>query len=875
MFKVALKGLLTRKWRLLATSLSVVLGVAFVTGTLLLSSSLTSSITEVVSLSDKGLSVLVRSTTKIPDDGGGAGDRRVRLKAELVDDIGKVGGVRVVGGSISADAIPVDRNNKRIGSSFGPPTIVNNWLEDFDLSGVKVTSGRAPAASGEVVVSFKTAESAKLAIGDTIRMVAGTSGSTEPTPFTIVGIGGIGPDGTEATLATVFEMTTADAQQLAGSPGEFDSIRIAADDGVSQDELRDRVAEALPAQTEAITGATYVDEQVDQISTGLSQFTTFVVVFGYIALFVGAFVIYNTFSIVTAQRTREVALLRAIGANRRQVLGSILIEAVITGVIGGIIGVVLGQGIAVGLGSLLGIDRTDTLTPGIVLEGLVLAVILTVISALLPAVRATRVPPIAALGELGVDRSELSWSRKVFGSIFLLAGIGLVSAADLEAFEDPLIWVGVGAALLMVAVVVIGPVFAGRLARLIGAPVRAAFGTPGRLATDNASRNPKRTITTAVALTIGVTLIMVIAVLASSIKGLLDTANQQGFSKLDAIVDPGDFNAGFSPALTDELRALPQVGALAELRLTQVRLLNGKGADDARSAEGTDNKDGIPVGVDDLVAGIDPSTYLSLIDLGERDPAGAEPGDGEVLVRKQYASDNGWKVGDTVRAYTAPTFSTSGPQTWKVLGLFENQVGPQAMYLNLATFEKNAVPASNVDRTLFAKAATGTSADQLRSALGDALAGNPLAQVTNIADYAKQQTELFDLFLTFIYALLSLAVIIAVIGLVNALSLSVFERTREIGLLRAVGMSRTQLRRTIRWESAIVSVLGTVLGLAIGIALAISFVYAIGDPQLKAVLPWTTIITIVVLGILAGVVAAAWPAWRASDKDILAAIGSE
>lgn len=873
MIKVALKGLLARKFRLLATSLSVVLGVAFVTGTLLLSSSLTSSITDVVSLGDKGLSVLVRSTTKIPDDGGGSGERRLRVPASVVEQVGKVDGVRIAGGAIAANAIPIDKNNKRIGSSFGPPTIIQNWNDDFAISGLKVTSGHAPTASGEVLVSFKTATDANLAIGDTIRMASGTSASDAPTPFTIVGMGGVGPDGTEATTATVFELTTQDVQKLAGVTDEFDAVRVAAEDGVSQGELRDRIADALPAATEAVTGQTYIDEQVDQISSGLSQFTTFIVAFGYIALFVGAFVIYNTFSIVTAQRTREVALLRAIGANRRQVLGSILIEAVITGFLGGLIGVALGQLIAIGLGGLLDIDQIDGLTPGIVIQGLLLAIIITMISALLPAIRATRVPPIAALGELGVDRSGLSTSRKVFGSLFLLGGIALVAAADLEAFDSPLTWVAVGAGMLMVSVVVIGPVFAGPLARLIGAPVRAVYAMPGKLASDNASRNPKRTITTAVALTIGVTLIMIIAVLASSIKGLLDTANTTGFARLDAIVSSDDFNAGFSPSLAEKLKALPEVGSLAELRLTQLRLVNGTAADDARKADGTE-KDGIPVGVDDLVAGIDPSTYLPLIDLGAETPPDPTIGNDEVLVRQKFASDNGWKLGDVVEAYTAPTFPTSGIQKWKIVGFFENQVGPQAMYLNLDTFTRNAVPASNVDRTLFVKAEAGTSPDQLRSALSSAVADNPLAQVTSVADFAEQQTQLFDLFLTFIYALLSLAVIIAVIGLVNALSLSVFERTREIGLLRAVGMDRVQLRKAIRWESAIVSVLGTALGLIIGIALAVSFVYALGDSQLKPVLPTTTIVVIVVLGILAGVIAAAWPAWRASSKDVLSAIGS-
>ena len=873
MIKVALKGLLARKWRLLATSISVVLGVAFVSGTLLLSNSLTTSITDVVSLSDKGLSVLVRSTTKIPDDGGNTGEQRVRVPASLVETVGKVDGVRIAGGAISVNAIPIDKNNKRIGSSFGPPTLILNWNDDFALSGIKVTSGHAPTADGEVLVSFKTAADAKLAIGDTIRMAAGTSASTTPTPFTIVGIGGVGPDGTKATSATVFEMTTADVQKLAGVTDEFDAVRLVAVDGVSQGELRDRVAAVLPDATEAITGQAYIDDQVNQISSGLSGITTAIVAFGYIALFVGAFVIYNTFSIVTAQRTREVALIRAVGASRRQVLGSILIEAVITGFIGGLIGVALGQVIAIGLGGLIGIDDIQAVSPGIVTQGLLLAIIITLVSALVPAIRATRIPPIAALGELGVDRSGLSNSRKVFGSLFLLGGIALVTAADLEAFDTPLTWVAVGAGMLMVAVVVIGPVFAGPLARFIGAPVRAIYGMPGKLASDNASRNPKRTITTAVALTIGVTLIMVIAVLASSVKGLLDTANSTGFAKLDAIVSSDDFNAGFSPTLTDKLRALPEVGSLAELRLTQLRVVNGTKADDARTADGTE-KDGIPVGVDDLVAGIDPAAYLPLIDLGTLTPAAPTIGNDEVLVRQQYATDNGWKVGDTVQAYTAPTFPTSGIQKWKIVGFFENQVGPQAMYLNLDTFTRNAAPASNVDRTLFVKAKSGTSPDQLRTALSSAVTDNPLAQVTSVADFAKQSTQLFDIFLNVIYGLLSLAIIIAVIGLVNALSLSVFERTREIGLLRAVGMSRTQLRKAIRWESAIVSVLGTVLGLIIGIALAISFVYALGEPQLKPVLPTFTIITIVVLGILAGVVAAAWPAWRASDKDILGAIGS-
>lgn len=878
MLRFALKGIWARKWRLLATAVSIVMGVAFITATGLLSDTLDSAVSDLISSSLKGTDSVVRSTAKMGEGTGPQVTDRATIPGTLLDTVRATDGVRAAEGFVFAGVVALDPSGGRIGSSFGPPAILSNWVDDEPLMGQTLLQGAAPTGDGEAVIDVASAKDEGITIGQTISLILPASGSPAPVPYRVTGLAGIADQGEKSTGSLFVMVDTATAQRLTARVGAFDVITVAARDGVSQEQLTDSIRGRLPSNTEAITGEAYTQEQRDLVSSALGGLTTAIGAFGYIALFVGAFVIYNTFSIVAALRTRELALVRAVGGSRRQVLVSMLLEALAVGLLSGLAGLTAGWLLALVakplVSKLFPVDSIAPLSGSIVAQAMFVAVVVTVLSALIPAIRTTRIPPIAALGEIAVDRSGLSRLRLVFGSLFALAGVGLVAAADAGAFDNGLPPIGIGGGLILVAVVVIGPVFAGPLARVIGAPIAAVFGTTGRLGRDNAERNPKRTIATAVALTIGVALIMVVAVVAASIKGLLDSANEAAYQSIDAIVDPGDFSLAFAPQVKDDLEALPEVDKAASFRLDGITILSGKAAQEKRRADG-ETKDGVPVGTDEIVGGIDPAEYLSLVDLGggARDATGLR--DGEVLVRQEYLSDNGLRIGDTVEIYAASAFARSGIQKWRIAASFQRQVGPEFMYVNLATFATIARPGNDVDRTIFVTRAEGVDQSTLeRAVLEKVTKNNPIASVTDPAEFAAKQTQIFNVFLGVVYGLLFLSIIIAVIGVVNALSLAVFERTREIGLLRAVGMTRGQLQQSVWWESMIIAVLGTFLGLVIGIALAWSMVRGIGDSQIKPVMPWVTIAVVLVLSLFAGVAAALWPAWRASEKDVLEAIAT-
>lgn len=884
MFQVALKDLMARKRRLVTTGLAVVLGIAFLTGTRVLSTVLEDSIDSLISDVYEGMDAVVRSP-EVQDLGFGQ-EVRAPVAANAVERVAEVDGVRVARGVVEAPSVQlIGSDGKVVGSNFGPPTLVYNWLDDERLQPGVLTEGREPRTEDEVALDFATAESGGYEVGDTVTV----SAPEGPETFELVGLMGLGEDGSRSSGARVLVFVTPVAQRLAQMPDQFNFIAAAAEDGVGEDELAERLGEALP-QLQTVTGTAFTEESSEAIAQFVNVLSTFVSVFGYIALFVAAFIIYNTFSILVAQRTRETALLRAIGAGRRQVLVATILEAALVGLIASLLGLALGVVLATGLKAAVG--RLFTVEPGVpslpaaaIVTALVVGVGVTVLSAVVPAWRSSKVPPVAAMSEVSIDRSRVSRARLVWGTIFLVVGIALFTLGVTDTGPNPLAEFGAGAALVLIAVaVVLGPLIASPVSRFLARPFGRRGRVTSRLAGENAARNPKRTAATAAALTIGVTLVTLIAVVANSVKTSVDAAVNERFDA-DFVVaaDVTSFSVGVPKGAEEQIRELPNVELTSAVRFSFFRLLDEFGKQKAaeRPAEEPTNlpagaPDEAPEGQDDFALGIDPATFFEVIDSGELTGSPEDMGPDTIATRAAVAEERGWEIGDRIPVY----FAATGEQELELVLTFEEDAGQGSYLVPAETLQRNGLPFFDFDVAVYIQAddrATDAELAELRSQLEDIVAGSPSVQVQDLEEYAEAQTGPLDTILAVIYGLLGLAVVIALIGIANTLTLSVLERTRELGLLRAVGMSRRQLRRTIMGESTIIAVFGTLMGLVIGIvfSIALSVVIAAEDPGLfRYALPYGQLVVITVVAAIAGVLAAVLPARRAAKLDVLDAIAS-
>jgi putative ABC transport system permease protein len=802
--------------------------------------------------------------------------------------VASVDGVRAAEGFVESTGPQlVGRDGKVFGSAgFGPPTLVYNWIEDPQLRTGKIREGRGPTADGEIALDFDTAEGLGVDLGDSVTLVNQQDGKEQ---FTLVGILGLGQEGDKSSGARPMFFTTATAQRLVDQPDAFNYVAAGADEGLSQEDLVDRLSFALPAE-QVVTGQAFTDESAAAISQFVDFLNIFVSVFGYIALFVAIFIIYNTFSILVTQRTRETALLRAIGARRRQVLGATMMEAILIGLVAALLGLVFGSLLAAGLIWL--VSKAFTVAGGIpaptvgsIVTAVVVGIVVTVLSALIPALRSSKVPPIAALSDTAIDRSDLSLSRKVWGTVLALVGAGLIALglADPEWLGDvnALIPVGVGAAAILVSVaVVLGPLIAAPVSRVLARLFSIRGGLATRLAGENAARNPKRTAATAAALTIGVTLVVVIAVLASSIKATAD-ATISNSVKADYVVATGSVTSlgAIPPTLVDQVAALDDVAAASPVRFGPLTLLDTKAKESASATTTTvptgvvGNTGAAPAGETAFVLGIDPSTFFEVVDHGTLTGSPDDLVDGTVAANASYAEERGWKVGDKIPVY----FAKTGEQDLELALVFDRNVSQGDIYLPMDTFTANSLPLFNSDAYIYIQATEGADLAELGKQLNGLVADNPTIVVQDLEEFTKAQTGPIDTFLIVIYALLGLAILIALIGIANTLSLSVLERTRELGLLRAVGMSRKQVRRMVRVESAIIAVFGTLIGLVIGILLSLAISVPISsefDDLFRFSLPIVQLVIITILAALAGVLAAWLPARRAARLDVLDAISS-
>jgi putative ABC transport system permease protein len=854
--RVTIKGLLSHKLRFALTALAVMLGVAFMSGTLVLTDTISRTFDNLFADVNRGTDAYVRSAQSLSSGFGGPARRqRGRIPASLLSEIQSVPGAAAAEGNVQFYAQLVDKKSDAIGDpGQGAPTFGFNWGTVKALNPYRLQpGGHPPEGPDQVVIDAGSAKEAGFKVGEMVTIL--TQGP--PTQYQIVGIAKFGDaDSAAGSTAALFQTPT--AQTIAGARDQFDSISVVADPGVSQETLKDRIAAKLDNKAyQVLTGAQITKENQSDIKNALQFFNVALLVFALIALFVGTFIIFNTFSIVVAQRLRELALLRAIGASGRQVLASVLTEAVLVGLFASVIG--LGAGIALSnaLKAVLDAFGFDIPAGGTVVSAqtvivaLVVGTGVTIISAIVPARKASRVPPIAAMRDVATEGRPHSARRVLIG--FAITALGVLTLFAGLFGDQGIQFVGLGALIVFIGVFVLGPAVARPLSDWIGWPAARLRGITGELARDNAMRNPKRTSATAAALMIGVALVGFITIFAASAKESINAQVDESF-KADYVVSTGaGFGAafgGFSPQLVTDVSKLPQVGAASPLRFNQAEF----------------------DGSSEFFAGVDPRSATELFNMKvEQGEVGdlAEPNG--VGISRSVADDKRWGIGTRVTALF-PNGTT--PLTVRTIYGNGNKEGFADYTLSIATVSEHYT--AQLDQYVFVKLASGVSPAEGRKAIDGVLKAYPNAELQDQTEFKDAQAAQINQLLGLIYVMLLLAVVIALIGIANTLALSIYERTRELGLLRAVGMSRRQLRSSIRWESVIIALLGTIVGLVIGVFFGWAVIEALKDEGFtKFAAPFGQLILVVIVGGFAGVLAAVFPARRAAKLDVLRAVTIE
>ena len=843
MFRIALKGILGRKARLVLTSLAVIIGTAFLAGTSVFTATLDRTFNNLFEDVFKNIDGYVRSTEVIEGDFGL--QERQRIPAELVDQVNAVPGVADAVPDIQAFARIIGKDGKPLGSEgAGPPTFGSVAVE-FKGALWTISEGKWPVGAGEVALDEASARNGNYVIGDTVKVVA-QSGSRE---FTLVGIASYGdvrsPGG--ATFA-LFDVPT--AAEFLGKPGFVDAILVVGDGSRTDEELATDIDAVFdPAlKIETLTGAEVTKETQDDIGEALSFFGILLSIFSSIALGVGSFVIYNVFSISAAQRQRENALLRAIGASRRQVSRAMLIESVIVGIFGSMMGFLGGIGLAVGLSGLLRALDIDlpqgglVVTPGAAFNTILVGLLVTVASAYLPARRAGKVPPLAAMRATALETAGPGRIRAYAGLTSVFLGLVTIGAVILGASNSLL---GVGVLLVFAGTIILGPAIARPVALVLGRPAAALRGVTGTMARQNAARNPKRTSRTASPVLIGVALVAAVSALAASINGQISDIFTKQFSGDYAVSSQAQGFGGLSPSLATDLGKIDGVQSATGIGTLLVKI-DDKGR---------------------TLTVISPETIEGNYDIGLIDVNYSDLDKDGIFVSLDYAEREELSVGSTVNVVLADTTS----RALTVRGLYEfndlagNRIVSREMFANANV--------TSFDFGIYVTLAPGADSKQVRASLQKAVDDYGQGKLLSKQEYIDEQAGQVNQLLGLIYGLLFLSVIIAIVGIIITLLLSVFERQREIGLLRAVGMTRSQVRTTVRWESVITSLLGAVLGIVLGLALGWVVVFSLRDQGLTSFqIPIGTTIFIMVMSFIVGVLAAVYPAWRATKVDVLEAL---
>jgi putative ABC transport system permease protein len=847
---LAVKSLWARKLRAIATVVAVFIGVALVSGTYVLTDTINKAFDQIFTDSLKGTAVVVTARQPVTQETNTA----TSFPAGVLKKVEKVRGVTLASGDIFTGG-GIFKGNDSIGSQFAPKFISSTLPERIES--LKTVEGHRPLNNRQVTLDKGSASDAGVHIGDRLRV----AGERRARSYRVVGITELG--GASFGGAAIAQLTLPEAQFITDNIGRFNQISVADSPSADASELAARIKQVVPPSVRVETAKQNANRQSDDIHKALSFLPIFLGVFAAVALIVGAFVIFNTFSITVAQRVREFGLLRTLGASRRQILGSVFVEAGLIGLLGAVAGLFGGLLIARGIEGIfdavgVGLPTTAAVVATrTVIVSIVIGIVVTLLSALNPAMRSTRVPPIAAIQHLEVTPSRRrSIVFSVIATLLLVGGVALVLVglfANIRNHGRAALLLGVGAALVLFGVSLWSPKLVRPLAEVAGWPLEKLRGLTGRLARENSERNPGRTAATAAALMIGLALVAFVTVFAAGLKASIANAIDANFQGQLEIQN----NDGFSPiptAVAAAVRKVPGVQTVSTLRQTQVKIKEaGK----------------------ERISGLDPRTATQVLKLDFQDGTSDKTlhnlrGD-EAIVTTTFADAHDVSVGDRLHVLG----QTGKRSTLRVVGTVKDN----ANFLGSAVVDQAVMGrdfAVNQDTYDFIKLAPGANADAVQAKIKPLLRRQfPIAEVLNQEELKKNQEDSINPLLGLVYALLSLAVIVSLFGIANTLALSIYERTRELGMLRAVGMSRRQVRRLIRYESVITALIGALLGMVIGMIFAALMSVPLKDQGFVISYPVGQLIVILVIAGLAGVLAAIAPARRAARLDVLEALAYE
>ncbi len=863
MWKATIRGISARKVRLALTALAVVLGVAFVSGTYVLTDTLRGSFDRVFSETLSGVDVVVHAPSadaEVEVFGGGllGTSAGIRLPDSVIDEVRSVEGVAAAEGLVQGFAQFVDHDGDAIHNGIAP-TLGLSWLASDGVGPTQLVDdgrSRPPQRDGEVAMDAGTAGEHGFEVGDRVDILL--QGAAEE--FEIVGLFGFG-DTIELGGLTFAAFDLVTAQRVFDSPGAVDFVNVTAEPGVSDGELRDRLVQDLGFGYQVEDASAFAEERGGPVQQFVGLFNAALLAFAAVGLIVGGFIIVNTFTILVAQRTRELGLLRALGASREQVLGSVIGEAVVVGVVASAVGLAVGIAIAGALLELVkrfGLDVPDS---GTVLLGRTIVVaigvglVMTVGSAIFPALRASRTPPVAAIQDVARTAPLSGRRRAVVGGLVVACGLGTLA---IGMIVDPttVFWrvavIGVGAVSAFLGIVILLAVFVRPLTRVAGWPVVRVLATPGLLARRNATRSPRRTAGTASALVVGLSLVCLVAIFAASTKASLRDAVEGGV-RADFVLTNEQLGP-LSSDVADRVADLPAVAAASGVRLGQIAV----------------------GGTTEFVAGVDAAELDELVALDLMEGSERGLADGAMLVHEREASDHDASVGEPLTV----TFPGAGVVSVPVVGIYgqQNFIGGfpvPTFVLDREAFETK-YGGTQRDSLVYVRAEPG-EVDDARRQIEDALGEDfPNIRVQTRSAFADRQQDTVDRFVAVLVALLLLSEIIAILGIVNTLYLSVYERTRELGLLRVVGMSRRQVQTMMRGEAVTIAIIGGVVGVVVGVFWGWAFTTALRREGItEFAVPFVQLAVFLVLSVVAGVVAALLPAWRAARLDVLEAVATE
>jgi putative ABC transport system permease protein len=851
MLRATLKSLLSRKTRLVLAGLAVILGVMFVSGAFVLTDTLSRSFGQLFTSVYANTAVEVSAVPPLPADVGGGAPTTATVPASLVDTVRAIPGVTEATGQVATDGARLIGANGKVVASVGPPRVGGSWTSQAPTALMR--QGRAPAADSEIAINAALATAAGVHVGDQVGVLTPTSPKQT---FTLVGIFGYAAGADSLGGAQVVAFTEPVAQQLMlGQTGVYTAVDVKGTTGLSDEALRDRISAALGSGYQVRTGKQLSDEATAAFTKALTFFNYVLLGFAAVALFVGTFLILNTFSIIVAQRTRELALMRALGASRGQIIGSVLTEASLIGLISS----VLGLGLGIGVGALLARLFSSFTSGNLALAGIgvpataiisafAVGIGITIIAALIPALRAARIAPVAAMRDAATPDRPMT-KLAVAGGVILAIGAGLLGLGlSGNAGGQTLSTILGGVLLAFVGVSLLTPLLARPVAGVVGRLF--SWSVPGRLGRLNSGRNPRRTAITAAALMVGIALITGInTVITSAKQSISKAADSQAHVDLIISGEPGPGGAPtFDPAVLDATAALDGVRAVSGLYADVARV------DGARTSVGAlTNMAAVP-GMFTLHAA---SGVIDSI------------GDGQIVVDEKTATAKGLRLGSVVTVQ----LPKGAPLHLTVSGIYAKSdlVNGYMLPISAVTNFRSAMPTQG-----FIQVKPGASVATVKARVDTLLKDSPEVNVGDRNEYLAQQTARTDTTLTMISILLALAILIAVLGVINTLALSVLERTRELGLLRAVGLGRAQTMWMVTVEAVVISLFGALLGLGVGIGLGAAVVRALKDQGLTVLaLPWSQLGTYLVLAAIVGVVAAVLPAIRAARTNVLQAIAYE